>query len=124
MTVEEILSRLRGVCKCGRGFSALCPAHEDRNSSLSVSGGDAGKILLHCVAGCSPEAGVGALRLQMKDLFPAGSSSNGGGGGSARPEPTATVQHPPGLTLETLAESKKLPCNLLSSLGISTITNQ
>ncbi len=34
---------------------ARCPAHEDRNPSLSVTRGD-DKVLLHCHAGCSVES--------------------------------------------------------------------
>ena len=42
-------------------ISACCPAHDDRNPSLSVSDKN-GKILVHCWAGCSQEEVIGALR--------------------------------------------------------------
>ena len=42
-------------------FSACCPAHDDRNPSLSVSDKN-GKILVHCWAGCTQEEVIGALR--------------------------------------------------------------
>ena len=35
--VERILDRLSGVKKSGKGWSAPCPAHDDRRPSLSVS---------------------------------------------------------------------------------------
>src|SRR5262249_21714713 len=35
-----------------RSFSALCPAHDDNNPSLSVSLSDAGRLLIKCHAGC------------------------------------------------------------------------
>src|SRR5690606_6251 len=35
------------------GFTARCPAHDDRRNSLSVSEGDRGKLLAYCHAGCS-----------------------------------------------------------------------
>jgi len=41
---------------------AHCPAHDDRNPSLSIRDGNNGKPLLHCFAGCSPEAVIAALR--------------------------------------------------------------
>lgn len=52
------------------GDNWTCPAHEDSNPSLSVSEGDDGRALLHCHAGCTPQAIVGALGLGMADLFP------------------------------------------------------
>ena len=42
-------------------FSACCPAHDDRNPSLSVSDKN-GKILVKCWAGCTQEEVIGALR--------------------------------------------------------------
>lgn len=52
-------------------WQALCPAHDDRNPSLSIGvGGDDGRILLHCHAGCDPRDVVEALGWDMADLFP------------------------------------------------------
>ena len=53
------LSKVRW--KGDHGFSACCPAHDDRNPSFSISE-VGGKILLKCFAGCSQEAVIGALR--------------------------------------------------------------
>jgi putative DNA primase/helicase len=50
---------------------ALCPAHDDHNPSLSIKETSEGKVLLHCFAGCSFEAILGALGL-------GGSTSNAG----------------------------------------------
>ncbi len=72
MQLEDVLRRLNGVKRSGGGYSARCPAHEDKNASLSVKQGDNGGIVLHCHAGCTPEQVVGALGLSMKDLFPDG----------------------------------------------------
>lgn len=47
--------------KSGSGWAARCPAHEDRNPSLSITFRD-GKILLHCHAGCSQDDVIAALR--------------------------------------------------------------
>ena len=72
MQLEDVLRRLEGVKRSGGGYSARCPAHEDKNASLSVKQGDNGGVVLHCHAGCTPEQVVGALGLSMKDLFPDG----------------------------------------------------
>ena len=42
-------------------FSACCPAHNDRNPSLSVTDKN-GKILVRCFAGCTQDEVIGALR--------------------------------------------------------------
>ena len=55
MRVADILHRFNGVKKQGAGFTAKCPAHNDKKPSLSISEGEGGKILLHCHAGCSVE---------------------------------------------------------------------
>jgi hypothetical protein len=38
--------------KSGKGWSVVCPCHNDKNPSLSVTDGDDGKLLLKCFAGC------------------------------------------------------------------------
>jgi 5S rRNA maturation endonuclease (ribonuclease M5) len=57
--------------KTSAGWQAKCSAHDDTNASLTVSAGNDGRILLHCHAGCSTEAVVGAIGLAMADLFAA-----------------------------------------------------
>ena len=57
------------VKRSGNGHIAQCPAHEDRNASLSVSTGDDGRAILHCHAGCEPGAVVAALGMKLSDLF-------------------------------------------------------
>jgi len=70
MNIEEFLSRLQGVVETGANkWSACCPAHEDSNPSMSVTIGNNGGILVHCHAGCSPDAIVGAMGLKMSDLM-------------------------------------------------------
>jgi putative DNA primase/helicase len=64
----QVLARFRGVRRSGDGWVALCPAHEDRNPSLSIHERD-GKILLHCHAGCSTEAVCAALGIDVRELF-------------------------------------------------------
>lgn len=53
-----------------RQWVAQCPAHADRQPSLSLGEGEDGRALLHCHAGCSVESVVLALGLRPSDLFP------------------------------------------------------
>ena len=41
-TLFDWIDRLQGVRKAGSDYKALCPAHADKNPSLSVSEGDDG----------------------------------------------------------------------------------
>lgn len=50
------------------GWKALCPAHNDKDQSLSITETDE-KYLLHCHAGCQTEDIVAAVGLKMSDLF-------------------------------------------------------
>jgi putative DNA primase/helicase len=66
--VDILLGRLEGVRPLGpHSWMARCPAHEDRDPSLSVSVKE-GRVLLHCFAGCAPEAVLEAVGLTWKDL--------------------------------------------------------
>lgn len=56
--------------KNGSGWIAHCPAHQDDRSSLSISEGGDGRVLLKCHAGCGAKAITAALHLEMRDLFP------------------------------------------------------
>jgi putative DNA primase/helicase len=66
--LERVLARLRSARQRGSKWTALCPAHEDREPSLSITAKN-GKVLLHCHAGCPTEDVVAALGLSMADLF-------------------------------------------------------
>lgn len=53
LNIEDVLSQLHGVRSCGSDkWTALCPAHPDKNPSLSIRQ-DGDRVLLHCFAGCS-----------------------------------------------------------------------
>jgi hypothetical protein len=69
MEALEIVVALRGRWFGSYG-SARCPAHDDRNPSLSVTE-KTGKLLVKCHAGCSQEAVVTALkeRTQKSDVW-------------------------------------------------------
>lgn len=71
MKIEEFVSRLNGVKQTGRGqWLARCPAHEDRSPSLSIAGGDDGRVLVKCFAGCDVHEIATAVGLTVSDLFP------------------------------------------------------
>ena len=52
-------------------WMALCPAHADRNPSLSIRAQHE-RVLLHCFGGCETTAVLEALRLDWPDLFEEG----------------------------------------------------
>ena len=61
-TLSSIASGLSKVRRHGDyEILACCPAHDNRNPSLSVCDKN-GKILVHCWAGCTQEEVIGALR--------------------------------------------------------------
>src|SRR5499427_7483564 len=72
MHLDEFIDRSTGVKRHGRNYEARCPAHDDRHSSLSISEGDDGRILLNCFAGCQASAICAAMGLSLGDLFPSG----------------------------------------------------
>jgi hypothetical protein len=75
--VPLLLERLQAVKARAAGhWQARCPAHADLTPSLSVSEGDDGRALVHCHAGCSPEAICAAVSLASRDLFPARPARN------------------------------------------------
>lgn len=68
MELEEFVSHLDGVRRLPSGYSARCPAHDDRVASLSVNAGRDGGIVCFCHAGCDITAVVTAMGLQPGDL--------------------------------------------------------
>ena len=71
MSADLLLSKLDGVKRTGQDrWLARCPAHGDKRASLSIREVDTGAILVHCFAGCSVHEVVGAVGLELSDLFP------------------------------------------------------
>lgn len=115
--VERVIAKLgQSVRRSGAGWTALCPAHDDRHHSLSIKEGDDGRVLLHCFAGCTPEAIVDAMGLGMSDLF------SDGGGGAYTTGATRATDQPQGCTLSEYAEAKRLPERFLRTLGLTEIS--
>jgi hypothetical protein len=112
--VRLLLERLERVETRNGSYQALCPAHEDREPSLSVGEGDDGRALIKCFAGCEPQHITDALGLQMSDLF---EHRNG------NPVPRRRTSSPPSpCTLRAYAGAKALPEEFLRRLGLSDIT--
>lgn len=87
MTFDELVARFDAK-PIGSGYKALCPAHPDKQPSLSINRGDNGNgTVIHCQAGCATEAVLAAFDLEMRDLF---DSSNGN-----RPTPSPSATKPP-----------------------------
>ena len=122
LPVERLRALLDNVRPCGAGgFTARCPAHDDRHNSLKVDEGDDGEALIHCHAGCPPEAVVAALGLGMADLFPHREAGRGGGGGADASGGGATAGSPAGCTLDAYAAAKRLPLDALRAFGLSDV---
>jgi putative DNA primase/helicase len=66
--VAAELARALGGRRSGHGWVARCPAHDDRDPSLSIADGSHGQLLLRCFAGC----GWSAIRdaLGARSLWP------------------------------------------------------
>lgn len=60
MMTAEIIAGALGGLKVGQGWTARCPAHEDRKPSLSIRDAD-GVALVHCHAGCDQRDVIAAL---------------------------------------------------------------
>ena len=61
MKTETIVDALGGR-KVGSGWIVRCPAHDDREPSLSIHGAADGKVLVRCHAGCDQKRVIAALR--------------------------------------------------------------
>jgi putative DNA primase/helicase len=61
MTAETIAKALGGR-KAGSGWTARCPAHDDRTPSLSIRDAEDNKVLVRCHAGCDQGRVITALR--------------------------------------------------------------
>jgi hypothetical protein len=68
--VENLISRLDKVKGRNGSWTARCPAHADKGPSLAVREGEDGRVLLHCFAGCETASVLGAIGMDMTDLFP------------------------------------------------------
>lgn len=86
MSVDTVLSRLERVRRTGKDrWVARCPAHKDRTASLSLRELDDGRVLCHCFAGCEVGAVLGAVGLDLADLYPPRDGAGAGRPSERRP---------------------------------------
>jgi hypothetical protein len=85
--VENLVSRLHAR-PSGKEWLAKCPAHNDREPSLSINEGSDGRALLKCFAGCDTKDVLAALGMTWRDLFPAKYFQPSGNGATSAPKPT------------------------------------
>lgn len=76
---EAVLAKLGQVRRRGDTAVGCCPAHEDKNPSLSVTRGVDGRVLIHCHAGCAFDAIVDALGMRKADFAPSGGGAEATG---------------------------------------------
>ena len=65
---EETLKRFNVVSRNGDRAQALCPAHKDKQASLTISRGDK-CTLFHCHAGCDTSDVLAAVGLKLRDTY-------------------------------------------------------
>ena len=58
----DAIAQALGARKVGATWMARCPAHDDREPSLSIDEGPDGKVLVRCHTGCKQHAVISALR--------------------------------------------------------------
>ena len=66
---ERFVQRLSKVKGRNGSWTACCPAHEDKSPSLSVREADDGRVLVHCFGGCDVHSVLGAVGMDMSDLY-------------------------------------------------------
>lgn len=69
--VGTFLERLNKVkSKGSQSWVACCPAHQDKDPSLSIKELTDGRVLIHCFSGCAPLDVLSAVGLDWDALFP------------------------------------------------------
>lgn len=68
MNYEDCLKRFKVVRRNDNLALCICPAHNDKKASLSVSRGEKG-ILFRCHAGCTLDSILNAVSLSASDIF-------------------------------------------------------
>lgn len=65
---EVVLPKFEGVRKCGGYWMVRCPAHDDKQASLSVAAGKEHPVVFSCKAGCETADILAAVGLSWADL--------------------------------------------------------
>lgn len=72
MNIESFIVFFDKVHRSGKEkeYICLCPAHNDKQASLSLKELSDGRILIHCFAGCSALNVLDAVGLEFSDIIP------------------------------------------------------
>jgi 5S rRNA maturation endonuclease (ribonuclease M5) len=65
---EVLLPKLEGVRQFGGYWKARCPAHEDREASMTIGRGTSHPVVIRCHAGCMPDDILAKIGLTWDDL--------------------------------------------------------
>ena len=106
--IELLLTKLPNAEIAGEGWSARCPAHEDRRASLSIGEGIDGRALVKCHAGCTVDAVCEAVGLRVADLMPTTDNQSVNANGNHRKPKKAAIPLTPrhaGKTFATAHEA-------------------
>lgn len=138
MTASELAARLQARPAGDGKWRARCPAHDDKDPSLSVFEDADGRPGLKCFAGCTTDAVLAALGLTREDVWrnrtvrqsnratPPRNPKRGAGSDrcTSEQQQSNTPQRCNGLTLADLAAAKKLPEEFLAGLGLVNDRNR
>ena len=92
MSADNLLQHLQKVKRTSATtWLACCPSHEDRSPSLSVRELDDGRVLVHCFSGCAAHEILGAVGMEMANLFPPRKDGQHFKKGERRPFPATDV---------------------------------
>lgn len=69
-STSDIATRLNAKRTGDGRWQARCPAHDDRQASLTVTAGADGRTLIYCHANCDTDAVLGAMGWKKSDLYP------------------------------------------------------
>jgi len=78
MALHDLLNALEKVKKTGPArYIALCPHHQDKRPSLTITEKDDGVVLIKCWAGCGAAEILTAVGLEFGDLYPPRTDQHG-----------------------------------------------
>jgi hypothetical protein len=106
LKAQELAKLLAGDKKprrTGNGWLTWCPAHSDKEPSLSIADCVGGTLLIHCFGGCQYHAVI--EKLEAKGLWSNGNSFHAGKAAGV-------------LTLEEFAKAKELELAFLAQHGV------
>ena len=70
MDFKTILNKFNGIKKCGNQYKAICPAHNDKEASLSIKYNSVkNKTEIYCHAGCGIESIMTSVGLGLSNLY-------------------------------------------------------